>query len=201
MLYKKAPQYYADFNVIEVNRLKPRSYFIPFLTKDGCINSNIKDKRYDSDKVVCLNGIWDFSYFNNPNDLPDEFDTDKMKFDKLDVPSCWQFNGYGNPVYLNARYPFRFKPPVIPTKEPVTKYFSYETLFTHAKEGEYNHLGVYRTFFKSRGNDKRYIIIPATINIITATRIINFLIFFCFFFLFINTSLFITFLLYHLLFN
>lgn len=159
MQYKKAPAYYQDFNTIHVNTLPSRSYFIPFTTKDGCMSANNKYKRYDSDKVVCLNGIWDFCYFDNPNDFDSQtFSTDDLKFDKLDVPSCWQFNGYGNPVYLNARYPFRFKPPVIPTKEPVTKYFSYETLFTHAKEGEYNHLGVYRTFFKSRGNDKRYII-------------------------------------------
>ncbi|MCR5231548.1 MAG: hypothetical protein K6B64_02775, partial [Acholeplasmatales bacterium] len=158
MLYKKAPQYYADFNTIEVNRLKPRSYFIPFLTKDGCINSNIKDKRYDSDKVVCLNGIWDFCFFENPNLLTDEFDTDKMKFDKLDVPSCWQFNGYGYPAYINARYPFRFNPPKIPTTEPVTRYFSFETKWITAKEGEYNYLGVYRTFFNAQALNKRYVI-------------------------------------------
>ena len=157
MLYKKAPAYYADFNVIEVNRLKPRSYFIPFMTKDGCMNTSIKDKRYDSDKVVCLNGIWDFCYFDNPNDLKDEFDTDKLNFNKLDVPSCWQFNGYGKPVYLNARYPFKFMPPKIPTKEPVSGYFSFETRWIKAKEGEYNHLGVYRTFFNAN-TDKRYII-------------------------------------------
>ena len=159
MQYKKAPAYYADFNTIHVNTLPPRSYFIPFTTKDGAMGANNKYKRYDSDKVVCLNGIWDFCYFDNPNDFnADTFDTDKMKFDKLDVPSCWQFNGYGNPCYLNARYQFRFNPPKIPTTEPVTKYFSFETLFTHAKEGEYNHIGVYRTFFKARGKDKRYVI-------------------------------------------
>ena len=157
MKYTKAYAYYADFNTIDVNRLKPRSYFIPFTTKKAATSVDIKNKRYDSDKVVCLNGIWDFAYFDNPNDLPDTFDTDEMKWDKLDVPSCWQFNGYGKPMYLNARYPFRFNPPKIPTTEPVGKYFSYETLFIHAPKGEYNHLGVYRTFFNAR-LDKRYII-------------------------------------------
>ena len=102
MKYKKAFAYYADFNTIDVNRLKPRSYFIPFTTKKGATTVDIKNKRYDSDKVVCLNGIWDFKYFDNPNDLEEEFDTDLIKWDKLDVPSCWQFNGYGNPMYLNV---------------------------------------------------------------------------------------------------
>ena len=155
MQYKKAPAYYADFDTIHINTLPPRSYFIPFTTKDGAMKATNKDKRYDSDKVVCLNGIWDFCYFDNPNDFnTDIFDTDTMKFDKLDVPSCWQYNGYGNPMYLNARYPFRFNPPKIPTLDPVTRYFSFETLFTHAKEGEYNHLGVYRTFFTASKKKK-----------------------------------------------
>ncbi|MBQ4357382.1 MAG: hypothetical protein II788_05260 [Acholeplasmatales bacterium] len=157
MKYKQALAYYQDFNTIDVNRLPARSYFIPFTQKKSALSIDIKNKRYDSDKVICLNGIWDFAYYDNPNDLPLEFDTDKIKFDKLDVPSCWQYNGYGKPMYLNARYPFKFMPPKIPTTEPVGKYFSYETWFIHAPEGEYNHLGLYRTFFKAR-EDKRYII-------------------------------------------
>ena len=62
MKYTKAYAYYADFNTIDVNRLKPRSYFIPFTTKKAATSVDIKNKRYDSDKVVCLNGIWDFAY-------------------------------------------------------------------------------------------------------------------------------------------
>ena len=157
MKYKQALAYYQDFNTIDVNRLPARSYFIPFTQKKSALSIDIKNKRYDSDKVICLNGIWDFAYYDNPNDLPLEFDTDKIKFDKLDVPSCWQYNGYGKPMYLNARYPFKFMPPKIPTTEPVGKYFSYETWFIHAPLGEYNHLWLYRTFFKAR-EDKRYII-------------------------------------------
>ena len=38
-------------------------------------------------------------------------DSDAVAFDKLDVPSYWQFRGYGHPFYVNIPY----KPPVIPT--------------------------------------------------------------------------------------
>lgn len=41
-------------------------------------------------------------------------DSDAVVFDKLDVPSCWQFRGYGRPFYVNIRYRFLYKPPVIP---------------------------------------------------------------------------------------
>ena len=48
MKYTKAYAYYADFNTIDVNRLKPRSYFIPFTTKKAATSVDIKNKRYDS---------------------------------------------------------------------------------------------------------------------------------------------------------
>lgn len=42
-------------------------------------------------------------------------DSDAVVFDRLDVPSCWQFRGYDRPFYVNIRYRFPCKPPVIPT--------------------------------------------------------------------------------------
>lgn len=42
-------------------------------------------------------------------------DSDAVAFDKLDVPSCWQFRGYDHPFHVNIRYRFPYKPPVIPT--------------------------------------------------------------------------------------
>ena len=42
-------------------------------------------------------------------------DSDAVAFDKLDVPSYWQFRGYGHPFYVNIRYRFPYTPPVIPT--------------------------------------------------------------------------------------
>ena len=42
-------------------------------------------------------------------------DSDAVAFDKLDVPSCWQFRGCDRPFYVNIRYRFPYKPPVIPT--------------------------------------------------------------------------------------
>ena len=42
-------------------------------------------------------------------------DSDAVAFDKLDVPSCWRFRGYDHPFYVNIRYRFPYKPPVIPT--------------------------------------------------------------------------------------
>lgn len=148
----------GDFNIFEVNKLKPRSYFIPYPSKEEANNVSLLEKRYKSPYVKVLNGDWDFAYYDNPNDLASSINTDAMKFDKLDVPSCWQFRGYGKPAYINLRYPFQYKPPVIPTTKPVDQYFSVLDGFKHAPEGEYNHAGVYRTFFDVSDTTKRYVL-------------------------------------------
>ena len=158
MQYKLYKDLCGDFNVFEVNKLKPRSYFIPYPTKDEANSVSLLEKRYKSPYVKVLNGMWDFAYFDNPNNLSETIDTASMKFDKLDVPSCWQFRGYGKPAYINLRYPFKYNPPKIPTTEPVKEYFSLFDGFKHAPEGEYNHAGVYRTFFDVENTSKRYIL-------------------------------------------
>ena len=71
-------------------------------------------------------------------------DSDAVAFDKLDVPSYWQFRGYGHPFYVNIRYRFPYKPPVIPTtgkagrtkkKNPLVFYGNSGFLFTGGQTG------------------------------------------------------------------
>lgn len=147
MHYKLQDQYYKDFSTIDVNRLPGRSYFIPYPNRQSVEAVTTDEKRYKSPLVVCLNGDWDFNYYNDPKTLPLEFDSDKLEFGKIDVPSVWQYRGYSHPMYLNVRYPFPYKPPVIPTTEPVSNYFSSLDGFKKAPSDEMNHVGLYRTFF------------------------------------------------------
>ncbi len=51
---------YHTFQRIEVNKLHPRSYFIPYPTREEADEVSLKEKRYKSKKVVCLNGKWNF---------------------------------------------------------------------------------------------------------------------------------------------
>lgn len=158
MKYSLRSQYYSDFSTIDINRLPARSYFVPYPDRQSQKDVSIVSKRYGSPLVRCLNGNWDFAYFNDPKDLPEQLNTDAVKFDSLDVPSCWQYRGYGRPMYLNVRYPFAYNPPKIPTTEPVGRYFSYMNAFTKAPEDEMNHVGLYRTFFDVQDLSKDYII-------------------------------------------
>ncbi len=158
MQYRLQDRYYSDFSKIDVNRLLGRSYFIPYPDRASLDGVSPDEKRYKSPLVVCLNGDWDFNYYDDPKDLPLEFDSDSLAFGKIDVPSVWQYRGYSHPMYLNVRYPFPYKPPVIPTTEPVTGYFSALDGFKKAPEDEMNHVGLYRTFFDVADGAKRHIL-------------------------------------------
>ena len=76
-----------------------------------------------------LNGKWKFNWVPRPDDRPKDFyrlDYDISNWAEIPVPSNWQLQGYGKPIYLNARYPFSPEepnPPCIPhDNNPVGSY-------------------------------------------------------------------------------
>ena len=163
MLYDLKRTHYCDSATFEVNKLPPRAYFIPFATGEEAAKAKLGTKRYESSKVLCLNGEWDFAFFPKPSELPDLFDTDSQVFSAIDVPSCWQFRGFARPFYVNARYQFPYDPPHIPTLEPVGKVFSLQgsdygikPRWVTPKE-EYNFAGVYRRRLSLSGEKRRVI--------------------------------------------
>lgn len=148
----------GDFDVLEIGKLPPRSYFIPYPSKDEAASCTLLGKRYGSPLVKALGGMWDFIYYDDPNDLPSSIETDALAFSSIDVPSCWQFRGYGRPAYINLRYPFRYAPPRIPVDKPVGMYFSVLDGLRHAPRGEWNHIGLYRRSFEVEDASKRHIL-------------------------------------------
>ena len=75
MKYRINKSNYYDFNTFKINKLPPRSYFIPYPDREQADCVAGKDKRYRSPKVVCLNGDWDFRFYPHPADIPDILDT------------------------------------------------------------------------------------------------------------------------------
>ena len=115
MQYNLKTGNFCDFSKFRENILVPRSYFIPFSSIDELSKTDIRNERYSSSLVDCLSGEWDFIYFKNCKQTDNYFDTDKIKFDKVNVPSMWQYTGYEKPYYVNTRYQFKPNPPQIPT--------------------------------------------------------------------------------------
>lgn len=164
MLYRINTENYHNFNIFEVNKLAPRSYFIPYPSKKEADSVSAVQKRYKSPKVICLNGEWDFKFYERPSEMPKVMDTDKILFDKLDVPSCWQFRGYDKPFYVNMRYQFPYNPPEIPTLEKAGKTFCWIGSDYGIKPRwqdpgeEYNFVGVYRRFFTVEDAKKNHVL-------------------------------------------
>ncbi len=141
-----------------------RSYFIPYPDRAAADAVTPKEKRYASSKVVCLNGDWDFKFYERPAEVPEILDTENTDFDTIDVPACWQFRGYDKPFYINIRYQFPFKPPVIPTTDKVSRVFSWmgvdQKISMRYKDPgeEYNFVGIYRRDLEIEDPDKNFVI-------------------------------------------
>ncbi len=105
---------YRDFDVMELGKREGRAYFIPYTDKAKLESADISAERYSSDLVRVLSGEWEFKYFAHLADVPYDFDSSKVDFDKVNVPSTWQRTGYEPPVYLNCPYEIETKPPMLP---------------------------------------------------------------------------------------
>lgn len=122
MQYSLKTGNFCDFSKFRENIMIPRSYFIPFANLDELAKTDIRNERYSSSRVECLSGEWDFVYYSNCKMVDIFFDTEKIKFDKVNVPSMWQYTGYEKPYYVNTRYQFKPNPPHIPEDCPVGIY-------------------------------------------------------------------------------
>lgn len=129
---------FRNFDVAEINKLSPRAYFIPYASKETLCVQDILTERYNSSMVTVLNGEWDFKYYDKDMLIPKEFYTERIQFDKVNVPSTWQRTGYREPCYLNTRYEFNPKLyPEMPEEVP---------------------MGIYRKFINIDNPDKVYIL-------------------------------------------
>ena len=164
MKYQLNQKNYHTFEIYEIGKLAPRSYFIPYPDRERADAATPQRKRYSSSKVLCLNGEWDFKFYPRPAQVPAVLDTENIDFDRIDVPACWQFRGYDRPFYTNIRYQFPFKPPVIPRTGKAGRVFSWmgfdQKISLRYKDPgeEYNFVGIYRRDLEIQDPDLGYVI-------------------------------------------
>jgi len=103
--------------VFGINKVAPHVCVVPF---DNEIDAKTKDIK-DSPYYKSLNGTWKFNWVRKPADRPLEFyknDFDISGWNDIKVPSNWEREGYGVPIYVNQPYAFsphkRPSPPNIP---------------------------------------------------------------------------------------
>ena len=134
---------FRQFDIMEKNKLKARTYFIPYPTKKLLNEQNSLTERYNSPMVTILNGEWDFKYYEKDMLIPNEFYSDRIQFDKVNVPSTWQRTGYREPCYLNQRYEFNPKLyPEMPQDVPMGVYRKFVNISNVSKTHIITFLGV-----------------------------------------------------------
>ena len=97
----------------------------------------------DAGQKGLLNGKWKFNFVLDPSERPADFfkpGYDDSAWTTIPVPSTWEVQGFGTPLYTNVTYPFNTSNPPIVTNAPNDRRW---TAFT-----ERNPVGSYRQTFK-----------------------------------------------------
>ena len=85
----------------------------PWPSEDGALSF----ARDHSPRIRVLNGAWRFHFMPGREGAPDGFPEetfDDVDWDEIPVPSNWQLQGYGMPIYTNVAHPFPPDPPRVP---------------------------------------------------------------------------------------
>ena len=122
------PRHYEDLKIMHENTMPSRAYYMPASHEMG----PLVEDRFSSDRVICLNGTWEFQYFTSIYDLQEKFYEQGYgcsRFTQVEVPGVWQNYGYDSYQYTNVRYPIPLDPPYVPQENPCGAYvrkFYYE---------------------------------------------------------------------------
>jgi len=135
--------------VIAINKLPARASFFPYTSKEKALTNQL-DK---AENYMLLNGYWKFKWVRDLANKPSDFyknEYDTSTWDTIKVPSNWEVEGYGIPIYTNHPYPFKPKnpnPPDIPDGyNPVGSYKRHFTLPDNwDKKDIYIHLGAVKS--------------------------------------------------------
>lgn len=82
--------YVENLEVFELNQVDGHAYHIP-------------------EKSISLNGTWKFKYAESPAEIPSDFfrtGFNDRKWDNIPVPSNWEMQGFGEPLFRNMTTPF-----------------------------------------------------------------------------------------------
>ncbi|MEM8893174.1 MAG: glycoside hydrolase family 2 TIM barrel-domain containing protein [Bacteroidota bacterium] len=111
---------WQDPRVTQINRLPARATSQSFADIEEALERETK-------RAISLNGYWKFTWSSNPSEVI--FDIAEARFEEVDwptipVPSNWELEGYGQPIYTNITYPFKpVDPPYVPAdNNPVGQY-------------------------------------------------------------------------------
>lgn len=133
------------------NTESPHVTMIPFDSEAKAIR-NIPT---ESNNYLLLNGKWSFNLYDNYTKVPKDFfnpNFDHSNWNKIEVPSTWEIQGYSYPIYTNIAYEFYPKTPVPPhvpyDYNPVGTYITaFAIPASFAGKKTIIHFGAVKSFF------------------------------------------------------
>ncbi|WP_319501623.1 glycoside hydrolase family 2 TIM barrel-domain containing protein [uncultured Draconibacterium sp.] len=109
---------WEDPAYIAKNKLPGRATSYSYESADDALDSNRETSR-----MISLNGTWKFNFVEKEEDRPlDFYKQDVSNWDDIEVPSNWEMEGYGTPIYVSAGYPFRPELPAEAQEDPIAWY-------------------------------------------------------------------------------
>lgn len=117
------PNYYENPQVLHVNTKPDRAYFIPYEKEDSALHC----PREDSEYFQSLNGRWQFAYYENLQEVPQDCflpTYDASGYGGIDVPGCWQPQGYDHYHYVGNKHIIPIDLPYVPVDNPCGVYIT-----------------------------------------------------------------------------
>ena len=99
--------------IFQINREEPRATFYNYNNENDALG-NIGWE--NSANYKSLNGTWNFYYADSVQARPVDFYKNNFSlkgWDQIEVPSNWEMQGFGLPIYVNLGYVFPKNPPFI----------------------------------------------------------------------------------------
>jgi beta-galactosidase len=116
------PPHWNNVEVLRENVEAPRAWFVPWPDPPAALAGAAGGNPYRQS----LNGRWKFHYAERPSQRPQGFQEtgfDDGDWADIEVPSNWERQGFGYPIYVNVPYPFQIDEPRVPVDDnPVGSY-------------------------------------------------------------------------------
>ena len=131
--------------VNSINRLPPRTYAMPLENEQAALTDALEP---ETPFAKSLNGDWKIFWVGDPARRPADFfrtDFDDADWNVIDVPSCVEMRGWGEPGYTNVRYPHKN------LSNPKDKDFA-KIVDRDTGRADYNPVSSYRTTFTVPGS-------------------------------------------------
>lgn len=113
-----------DATITQIGKLPARGNTWPYPDDASAARSGYGESPW----IKSLNGLWKFHWSPRPEQRPFRFfeqDFDTQAWTDIPVPSTWEREGHGTPLYVNIIYPFHVDPPRI-MGEPDKSFTSFE---------------------------------------------------------------------------